>query len=56
MGETLARSNLFIVITALLQKFMFSVVPGEQKPSTLDIVDGVTTGLKPFRVLVTART
>lgn len=56
MGETLARSNLFIVIACLLQRFTFSVVPGEQKPSTLDIVDGATASLKPFKVLVTPRT
>ncbi|KAK2577857.1 hypothetical protein KPH14_001120 [Odynerus spinipes] len=56
MGETLARSNLFVVTSTLLQKFTFSVVPGEQKPSTRDFVDGVTTGPKPFRVLVTLRT
>ncbi|XP_043672018.1 probable cytochrome P450 303a1 [Vespula pensylvanica] len=56
MGETLARSNLFIVITTLLQKFTFSVVPGEQKPSTLDFHDGVTAAPKPFKVLVTAKT
>ncbi|KAL2728797.1 putative cytochrome P450 303a1 [Vespula squamosa] len=56
MGETLARSNLFIVITTLLQKFTFSVVPGKPKPSTSDFLDGVTAGPKPFKVLVTAKT
>ncbi|XP_047356102.1 probable cytochrome P450 303a1 [Vespa velutina] len=56
MGESLARSNLFIVITALLQRFTFSIVPGEKKPSTLDFLDGVTAGPKPYKVLVTART
>ncbi|KAI4502050.1 hypothetical protein M0802_002732 [Mischocyttarus mexicanus] len=56
MGETLARSNLFIVIVSLLQRFTFSVIPGEQKPSALNIVDGATAGLKPFKVLVTSRT
>lgn len=56
MGETLARSNLFIVTSALLQKFTFSVVPGEKKPSMYDFVDGVTAGPKPFNVLITTRT
>lgn len=56
MGETLARSNLFIMTSALLQRFTFSVVPGEQRPSTLDFVDGVTAGIKPFKVLISTRT
>ncbi|XP_033330973.2 putative cytochrome P450 303a1 [Megalopta genalis] len=56
MGENLARSNLFIITTALLQEFTFSTVPGEKKPSTKDFVDGVTSGPKPYRVLISLRT
>ncbi|XP_015602519.1 probable cytochrome P450 303a1 [Cephus cinctus] len=54
MGEGLAKSNIFVITTTLLQTFRFSVVPGDKKPST-EIVDGVTAGPKPFRVLVTPR-
>ncbi|CAK9798149.1 Probable cytochrome P450 303a1 [Anthophora quadrimaculata] len=56
MGENLARSNIFIITTALLQAFTFSPVPGEKKPSSQDFVDGVTAGPKPFRVMVSLRT
>ncbi|XP_026669976.1 methyl farnesoate epoxidase-like isoform X2 [Ceratina calcarata] len=55
MGENLARSNIFIITTALLQKFTFSPVAGE-KPSSQDFVDGVTAGPKPFRVAISLRT
>ncbi|XP_076286675.1 putative cytochrome P450 303a1 [Lasioglossum baleicum] len=55
MGEHLARCNLFTIITALLQEFTFSPVPGEKKPTTKDFVDGVTVGPKPYRALVSLR-
>lgn len=53
MGETLARSNLFIITAALLQAFTFSPVPG--KELKLEFVDGVTAGPKPYQVLVSRR-
>ncbi|KAL6256516.1 hypothetical protein P5V15_012629 [Pogonomyrmex californicus] len=56
MGETLARSNIFIITATLLQAFTFSVVPGESRPSTQEFVDGATAGPKPYRALVTLRT
>ncbi|XP_018400444.1 PREDICTED: probable cytochrome P450 303a1 [Cyphomyrmex costatus] len=55
MGETLARSNIFIITATLLQTFNFSVVPGEPRPTTQDFVDGVTAGPKPYRALVSLR-
>ncbi|KYQ56062.1 hypothetical protein ALC60_05045 [Trachymyrmex zeteki] len=55
MGETLARSNIFIITATLLQAFNFSVVPGEPRPTTQDFVDGVTAGPKPYRALVSLR-
>ncbi|KAG5343836.1 CP303 protein, partial [Acromyrmex heyeri] len=55
MGETLARSNIFIITATLLQAFSFSVVPGEQRPTMQDFVDGVTAGPKPYRALVSLR-
>ncbi|KYM83976.1 hypothetical protein ALC53_05594 [Atta colombica] len=55
MGETLAKSNIFIIIATLLQAFSFSVVPGESRPTTQDFVDGVTAGPKPYRALVSLR-
>lgn len=54
MGEVLAKSNIFVIIAALLQTFSFSTVPGEDKPKD-EFVDGVTASPKPYRVLVNAR-
>lgn len=56
MGENLAKSNIFVIVAALLQAFTFSVVPGEKKPSVQDFDDGVTPSPKPFRVMVSLRT
>ncbi|XP_076622110.1 putative cytochrome P450 303a1 [Colletes latitarsis] len=56
IGEKLAKSNIFVITTALLQAFTFSPVLGEKKPSSQDFVDGVTAGPKPFKVLVSLRT
>ncbi|XP_015436194.1 PREDICTED: probable cytochrome P450 303a1 [Dufourea novaeangliae] len=55
MGENMARSNIFIIMTALLQAFTFSPVPGERKPSE-EFADGFTASPKPFRALVSLRT
>lgn len=54
MGQTLARSNIFLFTAFLLQKFSFSIPPGEAPPSTHGI-DGVTPSTGPFRALVTRR-
>lgn len=56
MGENLARSNLFIIITSLLQMFTFSIVPGEKPPTPLDFTDGVTASVNPFKAVVSLRT
>lgn len=54
MGETLAKSNVFLFTASLLQNFEFKVPPGEEKPSTLGI-DGVTPSTGKYRALVTLR-
>ena len=54
MGEGLAKSNIFVIIATLLHEFTFSVVPGEEKPTT-DFIDGVTAGPTPYRALITIR-
>ncbi|XP_076679748.1 putative cytochrome P450 303a1 isoform X2 [Andrena cerasifolii] len=56
MGENLARSNLFIIVTSLLQMFTFSMVPGEKPPTPLEFTDGVTASVKPFKAVVSLRT
>lgn len=54
MGETLARANIFILTSSLLQHFNLRLVPGDPAPST-DGIDGVTPGPCPFRALITLR-
>ncbi|XP_011310802.1 probable cytochrome P450 303a1 [Fopius arisanus] len=54
MGEVLAKSNIFVFTATLLQTFTFSVVPGEEIPTT-DFTDGVTASPLPFKVLITKR-
>ena len=54
MGETLAKSNVFLFTASLLQNFNFSVPPGSLPPTT-DAIDGVTPSPKPFQALVTPR-
>ncbi|XP_020291003.1 probable cytochrome P450 303a1 isoform X2 [Pseudomyrmex gracilis] len=55
MGDTLARSNIFVITAALLQTFNFSVVPGEPQPSVQDFMDGVTASPKPYKALISLR-
>lgn len=54
MGETLAKANLFLFISALLQNFTFSIPPGCDPPSLLGN-PGVTPGPKPFKALFRLR-
>lgn len=54
MGETLAKANVFLFITSMLQKYSFSVPPGDPRPST-EVLDGVTPEPKPYSALVTLR-
>nr|WBY51147.1 cytochrome P-450 [Holotrichia parallela] len=54
MGETLAKANLFLFISALLQNFTFSVPPGCSPPSVV-CNPGVTPGPKPFKALFKLR-
>ncbi|XP_014285899.1 probable cytochrome P450 303a1 [Halyomorpha halys] len=54
LGQTLARSNVFLFTAALLQNFEFSIPPGEAPPDTSGI-DGVTPSPGPYRALVRCR-
>jgi cytochrome P450 len=54
MGQTLARSNIFLFSACLLQNFDFSVPAGQAPPSTLG-VDGVTPSPGEFSAYVSLR-
>lgn len=54
MGQTLARSNIFLFSACLLQNFDFSVPEGQAPPSTLG-VDGVTPSPGEFNAYVSLR-
>jgi len=47
LGETLARSSLFLFFSALLHNFFISVPSGYPAPSP-DSYDGITLSPKPF--------
>lgn len=53
MGESLARANVFLFTSTLLQSFSFSTVEGS--PPVEEFIDGVTPGPKPFKAIVTLR-
>lgn len=54
MGDILAKCNIFVFTTTMLQKFSFLPVPGQPLPS-LDHVDGATPSAAPFSALVVTR-
>ncbi|CAK1588382.1 unnamed protein product [Parnassius mnemosyne] len=54
MGDVLAKCNMFVFTTSMLQKFSFLPVPGEPLPS-LEHVDGATPSAAPFKALVVPR-
>lgn len=53
LGETLARANIFLFVSTLLQRFTFSIVP--EHPPVADWRDGVTPGPLPFKARIRAR-
>ncbi|XP_026201244.1 cytochrome P450 2J6-like [Anabas testudineus] len=53
LGEQLARMELFLFFTSLLQRFSFSAPPGEQP--TLEFTLGATRCPKPYRLCAVPR-
>ncbi|KAK5640468.1 hypothetical protein RI129_011279 [Pyrocoelia pectoralis] len=53
VGDILARSNIFLIVASLLQTFNFRSLPGS--PPKVDIVEGFTPSVKPFKAFVTLR-
>lgn len=54
IGESLARLELFIIFTYLMQKYKFEIDQTQEDPS-LEPVMGFTTSTQPYDCLVTAR-
>lgn len=54
MGEVLAKCNIFLFTSSLLQKFSFEPIPGEPLPS-VDHIDGLTPATAPFSALIVPR-
>ncbi|XP_051947980.1 cytochrome P450 2B4-like [Xyrauchen texanus] len=54
LGETLAKTELFIFITSLLQRIHFSWPPGEKRPD-MDGIFSVVRSPQPFNILCHSR-
>nr|CAD7430294.1 unnamed protein product [Timema monikensis]CAD7436102.1 unnamed protein product [Timema monikensis] len=54
LGESLARSNLFITFTSLLQNFALRLPEGVPRPST-EPEGGLTFTTKPFSIVMKPR-
>lgn len=54
MGELMARANLFLFTTTLLQQFNFLVPPGHPIPSDIP-VDGATASVQQYTALIVER-
>ena len=55
MGETLAKAELWLFITAILKKFTISLPKNHPVPDPEDDIAGLTRSPKPFYVQVKAR-
>ncbi|CAH1787802.1 unnamed protein product, partial [Owenia fusiformis] len=51
-GEALARMELFLTFTALLQRYTFTLPPGEKLPS-LKVTLGLTLSIPPYKICAT---
>lgn len=54
MGELMARANIFLFTTTLLQNFNFRVPPNHPMPSD-EPVDGATASVQQYTALITHR-
>ncbi|KAB0792149.1 hypothetical protein PPYR_14349 [Photinus pyralis] len=53
LGEVFAKANLFLIIAGLLHTFNFRPVPGD--PPHFEVMEGLTAGVKPFKMIVSLR-
>lgn len=54
IGESLAKSNLFILCTTMLQNFFFELPPGHDLPSDFP-VDGATPSVQDYLAVIVPR-
>ncbi|CRL00375.1 CLUMA_CG013643, isoform A [Clunio marinus] len=54
IGESLAKSNLFLLCTTIIQNFHLNTPPGHDKPSDVPI-EGATPSVQDYQALITPR-
>lgn len=54
LGESLAKANVFLILSALVHNFNIELAPNEPKPS-LEPYDGVVLSPKPFKCMLVPR-
>ena len=55
LGESLAKMELYLFMSAILQKFTLSSVPGEELKLEIDRNNMVMNSIKPYKVILTPR-
>lgn len=50
LGESMARTQLFLFLTALLQRFRLRIPPGEAPPDLSPLVSGISNVPRALRV------
>lgn len=55
LGEALARTNSFLLLTHVVQNFILEVPAGHKLPAHNDFVDGATPDVRDYFVMVRAR-
>ena len=55
MGETLAKNNLFLMFSTLMQRYSLEVPDGGKPPNSKEFEGAFTLGPVPYKAKVTPR-